>query len=119
MMVEGDDFDTGPLRNLLEFTEPAWLDGLDHDQPSHLVRVYAPRLDDVEPVSVEAVELAHVSVQRARERDGRAGIKATRREHRREGVEVGIDVRDDDVHPRRAPAKRLVRADAAPAQRAG
>ena len=70
--------------------------GLDDDEPLDRRQVELGRLADVELVGVQAVELAHVSRQRARERRDRARVEPPHGEHGRERVEVGVRVRGDD-----------------------
>jgi hypothetical protein len=45
---------------------------------------------------MQAVELAHVAVQRARQACDRVRIEPSRGQQRREGVEVGVAVGCDD-----------------------
>jgi hypothetical protein len=98
VVVEDDDLDGRVARDALELPEPLGMDGLDDDETADRVEVDATRLDEVELVRVQAVELAHVAVQRAREGDDRAGIEPPGGEHRGERVEVGVRVGDDHVH---------------------
>ena len=98
VVVEDDDLDLGVAGDALELAEALRLHRLDDDQPADGVEVDAPGLRDLELVRVQAVELAHVAVERAGERDDRARIEPPRGEHGRERVEVRVRVGDDDVH---------------------
>ena len=64
-------------------------------------RVDAARLEQLELVRVQAVELPDVPVQRPGQRDRRARIQPPRGQHGRERVEVRVGVGDDDVHASR------------------
>ena len=68
------------------------MDGLDDDQAADRVGVEARGLDELELVRVEAGELAHVAVERAREADDGVRVEPARGQHRRERVEVGVPV---------------------------
>ena len=98
MVVEEHDLDGRVARHALELAEPARVRGLDDDQAGDPVGFDPARLGDVELLSVQAVEVANVPVQRAGERDDGAGIEPARRQHGGECVEIGVRVRDDDVH---------------------
>ncbi len=101
VVVEDDDLHVGVPRHVLELPEALGMHRLHDDQPPDRVPVEAPRLDDVELVGVEPVELAHVAVERPREGDDRPGVEPARGQHGRERVEVRVRVRDDDVHTRK------------------
>ena len=98
MVVEDDHLDPGIAGDPLELAEALRLHRLDDDQPADRVEVEPPGLRDLELVRVQAVELAHVTVERAGERDDRARIEPPRGQHGRERVEVRVRVGDDDVH---------------------
>ena len=65
MMVEDDHLDLGVAGDALELAEPLRLHRLDHDQAADGFEVDPAGLDDLELVGVQAVELAHVAVERA------------------------------------------------------
>ena len=106
VVVEDDELDPGPQRDLLELAQALGVHGLDDDQALDRVVVDRPRVRDRELVRMEAEELAHVAVQRAGQRRDRAGIEPPRGDERREGVEVGVRVRGDDVHGHEARSAR-------------
>ena len=98
MVVEDDLLDLRIERDRLELAEPGRVSRLDDDQAADRAEVEPGRLYEAELVRVQAVELAHVPVERTGQAADRLGIQATRGEHRREGVEVGVPVgRDDGV----------------------
>ncbi len=98
MVVEGDDVDARRPGDVGELAEALRVDGLDHDQPRDRVGVDPARIGHVELVRVQAVEVAHVPVQRAGEGDHGPGKEPASSKHGREGVEVGVRVGRDDVH---------------------
>ena len=98
VVVEDDDLDTGAANHLLELAQTLGMDRLDDHEPRDRLEVEPARLGDVELLRVQTVEVAHVLVERPRERDDRARIEPPRREHGREGVEVGVRVAGDDFH---------------------
>ena len=108
MVVEDHDLDRGIARDALELAEALRMHRLDDDEPPDRARVDSPGLEQLQLVRMQAVELPHVSVEGARERDHRARVQAPRGEHRSERVEVRVRVRDDDVHdPRLDPDARI------------
>ena len=98
MVVEEDDLHPTSARDRLELAEPGRVGRLDGDQPRDRAEVEPTRLDEVELVRVQAVELADVPVQRARQRNDGAAVEPPAGQHRRERVEVGVRVARDDVH---------------------
>ena len=98
VVVEDDDLDLGVARDLLELAQALRCDGLDHDQPPDRRGVDAAGLGELELVGVQPVELPHVPVQRAGQRDRRARVQPPGGEHGPERVEVRVRVGDDDVH---------------------
>ena len=69
---------------------------LDDDQAADRADLEPRGLCELELVGVQAVELADVAVQRARQAGDRLRVETTRGEQRREGVEVGVAVSRDD-----------------------
>ena len=97
VMIEEDLVHRRVERDPLELAEARRVRGLDHDQAADRVGLEARDLDHgVELVGVQAVEVADVAVERPDGHHG-AGIEATRGEHRRERVEVGVPVGGDDL----------------------
>jgi hypothetical protein len=101
MMVEEDDLDLGPPRGGLELAEALRVRGLDDDQALDLGRVDSPRLGHVQLLRVQAIEVAHVAVERPGERDDGIRVEAPRGQHGRERVEIGVPVGDDDLHAKK------------------
>ena len=97
VVVEDDRLDLRVARNPLQLAEPTCVDSLDDDQPADGVEVEARDLDKLQLVRVQAVELAHVSVEGAGQADDGAGVQAPCGQHRREGVEIRVGVRRDDL----------------------
>src|SRR4029077_16956397 len=84
-------------RDALELAQPPRVRRVDRDQAADRAELESRRLDDCPPlIRAHAREVPDIPVQRAGERDDGAGIEPTRREHRREGVEVRVAVRGDD-----------------------
>src|SRR5262249_28649242 len=83
--------------NRLELAEPAGVHGLDDDEAPDRVELEAAGLREAQLVRVQACKLAHVSVQHARERGGRAWIQTARSEQGPERVEVRVHVGGDDL----------------------
>ena len=97
VVVEEHLLDARVERDRLELAEPRRARGLDDDQSPDRVELEAVGLDDgVELVRVQAVEVAHVAVERS-DRDDRARVELARGEHRRERVEVRVPVGGDDL----------------------
>ena len=98
MVVEEDDLDLGASRSGLELAEALGMRRLDDDQALDLCRVDPPRLGHVQLLRVQAVEVAHVAVERSGERDDGIRVEPPRGQHGRERVEIGVRVGDDDLH---------------------
>jgi len=98
VVIEDDLLDLRVESNRFELPEPTRMDRLDDDQPADGAELQARGLDQAELVGVQAVELANVPVERAREAADGLRVEAPSGEHRREGIEVGVPVgRDDGV----------------------
>ena len=102
-------------RDRLELAETRRLPRLHDHQAPYGIRLEPADLDDrLELVCVEAVELAHVAVERADRHDG-ARIEPARGEHRRERVEIGVAVGCyDGFGPHGGILPRIRTADVAP-----
>jgi hypothetical protein len=98
VVIEDDLLDLRVESHRFELPEPTRVDRLDDDQPADGAELQARGLDQAELVGVQAVELANVPVEGAREAADGLRVEAPSGEHRREGIEVGIPVcRDDGV----------------------
>ena len=97
VMVEEGLLDRGIERDRFELSEARGVRRLHDDESPDRVELETARLDGAaELVSVQAIEVADVSVQ-APERHDRARVEAARGEHRRERVEIGVPVGGDDL----------------------
>ena len=98
VVVEDDDVDLGSRATFSKSPESRSVDGLDDDESRDRPELDAGVLVEVELLGVQANECADVRVQRALDHGDRAGIEPARGDEGRERVEVGVRVRDDDVH---------------------
>ena len=104
VMVEDDLLDVRVERDGLELAEPAGAWSVSTTISRRIASSSSRAAStSAELVRVQAVELAHVAVQRAGEADDGARVEPARGEHRRERVEVGVPVgRDDRLGPHAA-----------------
>jgi hypothetical protein len=98
VVVEEDDLDLGAPGSRLEVAQAFRMRRLDDDQPLDRRGIDAAGLGDVQLFGMKAVEVPHVSVQRAGQGDDGPRIEAPRGQHGRERVEIGVRVGDDDLH---------------------
>ena len=96
VVVERDHLHALPAAQVAEVAEAVGVDGVDEDEPAHAVAVHVRRVDHRYGVGVERLELPDVAVHRSPEADVRFGVELVRRDHGREGVEVGVAVRGDE-----------------------
>ena len=89
VVVEDDALDLRGARQRLEsLVQPVGVHRVDDDQAAYRRQVDAGGLDRADLVGEQAVQLAHVAVERRGQADDRLGVEAACSDHRRVGVEV-------------------------------
>jgi hypothetical protein len=95
VVIEADDLDVFTLGDAGQRAQAARVRVLHEHQPAHRIGVDRRRLHRGDLVRVQVEELPHVAVRTTVQADPRARIQQLRRQHRREGVEVDVGVRQD------------------------
>ena len=96
MMVVNMNLETGVVQNAGQGAETAGLTRVDQHDPPHGIQIQVPHFDHVEQIDHRADEkVAQVFFLGPRKNHQGLGIKLLRRQHRRHGIEIGVDMAGD------------------------